>query len=278
MRQEPKAGRPKVSAIVATYNWPEALDLVLDGLSRQTYRALEIIVADDGSGPATAALVDAWAAKSGLPILHSWQEDKGYRLARSRNLAASKASGDYLIMLDGDGLVLPTFVESHMRWAEPGWLTVGRRCYVRRWLAERVLASRTPLHRWPRAALAALALLGGSNRPFQLVTWPMSAARRKNRPTDWDKAQGGNLGLWRKDFLAVGGFEEGFEHYGLEDSDFVIRLYRSGVRRITLEHADPVLHLWHPRRKTPDENRRRLEAILASDAVLPQRSLLLERA
>lgn len=270
------ARAPSVSAIVATYNWPQALDRVLDGLTRQTYPHLEIIVADDGSRPETAALVEEWAGKSPFPVHHSWQPDEGYRLARSRNLAASKATGDYLLMLDGDGLVFPTFIEKHVANAEPGWFTAGRRCYLRRWACEAILKRRLSPHLWPRGVLVPIALLGGSNRPFQIVSWPMSEARRKNRPTEWDKAQTCNLGLWRSDFERVAGFEEGFETYGLEDTDFVVRLMRSGVRRITLEHADPVLHLWHKRRAIPAENRARLAEVMAGERLTPTRSLLLE--
>ena len=44
-----------VSVIVTTYNGEDALDAVLRSLSRQTDRAFEVVIADDGSGPATAA-------------------------------------------------------------------------------------------------------------------------------------------------------------------------------------------------------------------------------
>ncbi len=272
----PSRDRPRVSAIVATYNWPEALDLVLDGLAGQTYPNLEIVVADDGSRSDTRDLVETWSQRSPFPIVHSWQDDQGYRLARSRNLAVSRSSGDYLIQLDGDGLVFPTFVEKHMAWAQPGWFTAGRRCFMRGWSTRAVLSGTRRIHTWPRAVLTPLALLGGSNRPFQLVSIEFSDARRKNRPTEWNKAQTCNLGVWRSDFLAVGGFEEGFETYGLEDTDFIVRLIRSGVRRITLEHADPVLHLFHGRRSIPPDNRAKLEEVMASDRLLPTRSLLLE--
>ena len=43
-----------ISVIVATYNREDALDAVLRGLSRQRDRNFEVVVADDGSGPATA--------------------------------------------------------------------------------------------------------------------------------------------------------------------------------------------------------------------------------
>ena len=238
----------RVSLIIATYEWPEALDLVLASACGQTWPDLEIVVADDGSKPATARVVAGWAARSPHPVLHVWQEDRGFRLARSRNRAVDRASGDYLLMLDGDCLLLPDFVERHLRHAERGWFTAGRRCFLRRWMSQLALARRAPLHALPKALLFPLLLLGGGTRAAQLLPIPQTDAHRRARAGDWEQAQGCNLGIWREDFMRVGGFDERFEAWGGEDTDLVVRLLGSGVSRLTLQHAEPVLHLWHPRR------------------------------
>ena len=39
-----------VSVVVTTYNWPEALSMVLKSLADQKDRNFEIVIADDGSG------------------------------------------------------------------------------------------------------------------------------------------------------------------------------------------------------------------------------------
>ena len=54
-----------ISIIITTYNREDALEAVLRSLARQTDAAFEVIVADDGSGPETAALVEAWKARVG---------------------------------------------------------------------------------------------------------------------------------------------------------------------------------------------------------------------
>ena len=247
---------------------------MLDGLSRQTYTNIEIIIADDGSGPDTEAVIARWAADSSAPVLHSWQEDDGFRAARSRNLAISRASGDYVVMLDGDGLIFPTFIENHVRHAETGWFTAGKRCFLNRWAAKLVMDNRWRAHLWPRTALFPLALFGASNRALQLLSLPVSPARRKGGPERWDKVQTCNLGVWRSDIDRIAGFDEGFSTYGLEDSDFVIRLIRAGVKRLALDHADPVLHLWHPRRTIPDDNVAMLDEVMSAERIAPRRSLL----
>ena len=60
-----------ISVIVAVYNRADALDAVLRSLSRQTDRNFEVIIADDGSGPEIAELIEAWRPRLGVPIRHA---------------------------------------------------------------------------------------------------------------------------------------------------------------------------------------------------------------
>jgi len=88
----------KISVIVTTYNWPDALKKVVQGLLSQTKSPHEIIIADDGSSRETQHLINELAVASALcPIIHVWQEDKGFRLARIRNLAIKKTTEKHLI-------------------------------------------------------------------------------------------------------------------------------------------------------------------------------------
>ncbi|MCW5207842.1 glycosyltransferase, partial [Desulfobulbus sp. US2] len=61
----------KVSLIITTYNWKEALELsLLSGLN-QKEKPVEIVVADDGSRPDTGKMIAAIAAHSPIPVIHS---------------------------------------------------------------------------------------------------------------------------------------------------------------------------------------------------------------
>jgi glycosyltransferase involved in cell wall biosynthesis len=88
--------------IVTTYEWPAALDLTLKSIARQSVAPGELIVADDGSGPETARVVERWRGRLRAPLLHLWQPHEGFQLARSRNRAIAAATGEYLIVVDGD--------------------------------------------------------------------------------------------------------------------------------------------------------------------------------
>ena len=90
----------RVSLIIATYNWPESLILALRSIEKQTIVPEEVIIADDGSTAETKEIIDKFQKDSDLNIIHSWQEDKGFRAAQSRNKAIVKSSGDYIILVD----------------------------------------------------------------------------------------------------------------------------------------------------------------------------------
>ena len=73
------------SVLVSTYNWPEALELCLRSVFCQTVKPAEIVVADDGSRDDTRQLIDRLRRETDIPIVHVWQEDKGFRLSAVQN-------------------------------------------------------------------------------------------------------------------------------------------------------------------------------------------------
>ena len=69
----------KVSLLISTYNWEDALRLCLLSASIQTVSPDEIVIADDGSREDTRKLIDDFRVVLKVPIVHIWQEDKGFR-------------------------------------------------------------------------------------------------------------------------------------------------------------------------------------------------------
>ena len=80
------------SLIICTYNWPEALKIVISSALSQSIKPNEIIIADDGSSIATSELIESFTQSSSIPIIHSWQEDVGCRIPHSRNRAIAKSN------------------------------------------------------------------------------------------------------------------------------------------------------------------------------------------
>ena len=71
----------KTTLIISTYNRPEALSVCLDSVRFQTVMPDEVIVGDDGSTSETKDLIESFKKDFPVPLIHLWQEDKGFRLA-----------------------------------------------------------------------------------------------------------------------------------------------------------------------------------------------------
>ena len=116
-----------ISLIVTTYNRPEALILVLKSIECQILPPSEVIIADDGSDEQTKDLISEFNSQSNLEIIHSFQEDLGFRAAEARNKAISISKSDYIILVDGDMILHPEFVADHLKNAKFGFFIQGSR-------------------------------------------------------------------------------------------------------------------------------------------------------
>lgn len=263
-----------ISVIVTTYDREDALSAVLRSLAGQTDRNFEVVVADDGSGPATNAIVEVWRDKLGVPLIHVWQEHRGFRAAEIRNRAIAASQGEYCIFLDGDCLVRPNFVATHRRLAERGRFLTGNRALLSERLTAKILQEQLPAETWGFAAWLGERMRGGVNRIGPLLRAPLGPLR-KLRGKAWQDARSCNLAVWRSDLEQVDGFDAAYIGWGREDSDLLIRLIRSGVRRKDGIYATGVLHLWHPEadRSQLAENQRRLDQVAASERVRAVRGL-----
>jgi glycosyltransferase involved in cell wall biosynthesis len=263
-----------ISVIVTTFNREDALDAVLRSLAGQSDSDFEVVVADDGSGPATAKLIDTWKAKIGYRLEQVWHADRGFRAAEIRNRAILAARGVYCVFLDGDCIVRPDFVATHRRLAEPGWFVTGNRILLSPELSTKILQENITPETWGFGRWLAERWRGSVNRLSALLHLPLGPLRRL-RQRVWQGARSCNLAIWRSDLDRVDGFDAEYSGWGKEDSDIIVRLLHAGVRRKDGVFATGVLHLWHSEadRSQLSENKRRLAGVAASDRVRAQRGL-----
>lgn len=109
---------PLVSVIVPHYNLAQYLPETLASIRKQTYPNIETIVIDDGSThPDAIALV---ASLTGPNLRVVRQANTG--LSGARNTGLREAKGEFVLPLDADDLIAPTFVERAVRvlQKEPG--------------------------------------------------------------------------------------------------------------------------------------------------------------
>lgn len=248
-----------VSLIITTYNWPEALDVVLRSATAQSVLPNEIVIADDGSAEDTRTLITQWQAKTTVPIVHVWHEDLGFRAAMIRNRAIAAASGEYLIFIDGDCILEEHFIAHHRSLAHPGWFVTGNRVLLEQQFTETVLQEPyLPVYQYDMWDWIKVFFQGGCNKLFPLLHLPLGGLRYLC-PWRWKGAKTCNLAVFKKDALAVNGFEEAFVGWGYEDSDFVVRLQRQQIYRKNGQFYSFVIHLWHPlqSRASAEENHQR---------------------
>ena len=243
------------SLVLTTYEWPEALRLVLASALAQSVPPGEVLVADDGSGESTANVVREFGAQfqaRGIPLHHVWHPDEGFRLTAIRNRALARAKGTYILLIDGDCILHPDFVRSHLAFARPNRLVQGTRVLLSESRASRALAAggtRFRAHE-PGIGNHLNALPLGWLSPFVPTPRdPLSGVR------------GCNMGFWLADARRVNGFDERFVGWGREDSDFVARMVAAGVTRRKLKFGGIMYHLWH--RERPRDALGRNDALLA---------------
>ena len=234
------------SVIFTTYNHPKWLEKTLWGFSAQSFRDFEIIVADDGSGEETRAVIESMRAQIDIPIQHVWQEDDGFQKCRILNKAIVASRGEYLIFTDGDCIPHPDFVKNHVELAAENTMLSGG--YFK-----------LPLD-VSRAITRQDIIDGNATRPAWLLRRgvPFTPKLCKLLPYRWLGAlldaltitratwNGHSSSTWKKLVLATNGFDERMQ-YGGQDREFGERLMNLGVRTRQVRYRCSCVHLDHGR-------------------------------
>lgn len=115
----------KATVIVSIYNNIEALKILLDSLKLQSEQSFEIIISEDADHKEVAEFCASYDFTH--DYLHLTQPDVGWQKNLALNRAIRAAKSDYLILVDGDCILHPRFVEQHLRLAEPKGVVAGKR-------------------------------------------------------------------------------------------------------------------------------------------------------
>jgi GT2 family glycosyltransferase len=254
----------RISVIVATYNAPRELDLALHGIARQSTLPNEIVIADDGSREDTRDRIESWRARFPMPLHHVWQEDLGFRKSRVQNEAVRRASGDYLVFLDGDSIPHRHWIADHVSASRERRVLCGRRVRLGPKLSARLTGEDVDLGRLekPLGIVFKSAVAKDSKRALLGVRLPPLVARLFHPRSR--KLMGVNVSMPRRAFESVNGFDEAFEHYGWEDLDLEIRLRRSGFELYPLLNRAVVYHMYHPMKAFTKESAALVKKVQAS--------------
>lgn len=230
-----KHTRPTSSLIISTYNWPEALSLLLKSVLAQKVLPNEVIIADDGSTVHTKELIDMFKTRFPVPLKHIWHEDKGFRRTVILNKAIAASEGNYIIQIDGDIILHPCFVKDHIAAAKSEHFVKGSRAQISKNKSLEILDSnQISFHPFS---------LGIKHR-FNALRLPSLSFLIKTDSSNPD-IRGCNMAFWRSDFIQVNGYDNTIEGWGHEDVELAARLINIDKRKKHLKLAAVCYHLYH---------------------------------
>ncbi len=235
-----------LSVIITTYNQPEWLRKTLWGFENQNSQNFEVIIADDGSGDETRAVVEEFKNRNILDINHVWHPDTGFNKCVILNKSILASKYNYLLFTDGDCIPKGDFVSVHLQGACTGRFLSGG--YFK--LIESISQAITEEDIKKQNPFSAKWLCRG-NQPFtyKLLKFVKVPAMQKllnlitvTKPT-WN---GHNVSGWKTDIMAVNGYNEEMQYGGL-DRELGERLENYGVHGKQIRYSAICVHLDHPR-------------------------------
>jgi len=197
---------------LCTFNRAHLLGRVLDACFEQTQAPdqYEVVLVNDGSSDATAAVIAAARERATCAFTVIDQPNAG--LARARNAGIARARGERIIFIDDDVLPTPPLVAEHLRSDTAHPFAIVRGAVINTESFERL-----PVPVWT------LANYSGNFFWTSNVSVPLAMLRR------------------------VGNFTQAFREYGWEDIELGLRLRQVGVRGVFNRFALAFHHKPRPR-------------------------------
>jgi glycosyltransferase involved in cell wall biosynthesis len=221
--------------LISTYNWPEALELVLESVVLQSVIPDEVLIADDGSDDITKQLLHKFQGR--LNIKHIWHDDLGFRKSAILNKALAQANSEYIIQIDGDCILHQDFIKDHLNQAMNKTFIYGSRVNIKPNSVSEVFGFKTL--KFPFYS----SIIKNKTRNLRIPVFSKMYGRENEFSK---KTRGCNISYFRKDILAINGYDETMEGWGREDSEMVLRLLNNGVLGRRLRFAGIVYHIYHP--------------------------------
>lgn len=230
------------------------MELCLQSVRQQKVFPAEVIIADDGSKEETNGLIENFKQSFPVPLKHVWHPDKGFRLAAIRNKAIAEATSEYIVQIDGDLVLHTLFISDHLDIKKPGYFTAGSRVMLSEATTQQLIQTRSiDVKKYGAPALNTNSFRSKLLRNFL-------AERYKSKGKFRYYVKGCNMAFFKKDLLAINGYNESFEGWGCEDREIAVRLINSGTKKQFLKNGGICYHLYH---KTPSkENEEKNECLM----------------
>lgn len=106
-------GKSLVSVIIPCYNKAKYVEEAIESVVAQTYNNIEIVVVNDGSSDNSSPIIKSLMYKHSQIKFFDEKENRG--VVWARNFAINNANGEFILPLDADDTIEPTFVEKAVR-------------------------------------------------------------------------------------------------------------------------------------------------------------------
>lgn len=224
----------KCSVILPCYKNREPLLCTLRSLAQQTLPQgeYEVIVVDDGSSDAQLAGILAESGFGYALRYVAYPVNRG--ASHARNVGIAQARGEVVLFLDSDQVFAPDFLEQHLAFFE----------HVPADQAVLQIGLRNDIPLTPAAIANPAASVTYTDPRFAVFEWYSENLQMLRGA--WHLGFSHNFSIRRRDLDGSDGFNDAaFRNWGLEDSEFVYRLTKGGVK---LAYNPNVLayHLAHP--------------------------------
>ncbi|WP_294961841.1 glycosyltransferase [Sulfurimonas sp.] len=244
----------KVSIIIAVYKDIESLDLIIRALKKQTYKNFEVIVAEDNNSIEMETYIKS---VKDLDVKHTFQEDNGVRKSRSQNNGILKASGEYLIFLDGDIIPYSSFVQGHIDLAQKDRVLAGRRVNLNAKLTKKLRTKELSSYILEKFYfIFGFGLMFDKNARFEqgvhidassFIYKNIMAKRKRNT-----SLIGCNFSCYKEAMLAINGFDESYGESSLpDDMDLDWRFRAFGLNLYSCKNVANTFHLYHKKQDNP---------------------------
>ena len=229
--------KDKITVIVTLYNRLEYARNMILALQQQTKQIDELIFADDGSSEKLMEYIEDLLVDCNFKIKHVYQDDIGFRLARSRNNGAREASGDYLIFLDQDVIFDNDFIES----------IYNSRKKKRMIFSEALGSSLEEKNKIQE-------LINTQKFDYKEIYDLVDNTKKVEQDNFLYKLKLRSRGakivglifsLFKEDFININGLDEKYIGYGYEDDDFGNRFFKYGGETFAFKMKRYPIHMYH---------------------------------
>ncbi|NCN26465.1 glycosyltransferase [bacterium] len=252
-----------VSLIISVYKRADFLEKVLASVLHQSRMPEEVIICEDGQSSEIRQIVQHWGPRLSTSVLHITQEDIGNRKTLCVNKGIAKASGDYIVTIDGDCVLHKDFIVQHILHSDVNHFLTGRRVELSEKASELLTSDqieRGYLNGTP-VALFLDAITGDTHHLGRFFMTP-KFLRRILTQNEIHDIRGCNFSVHKEHLVAVNGYNNEFSGAYGEDSDLEYRLRNLGLKMKSVKGAAIQYHLWHKEQMHDPENQEKLKETL----------------